>query len=118
MAPFWSMVRHLKEVGNDRPVKYFFGAVQRRDLFYVEELRELAKELDWFEYYPALSAPAEEDNWDGDVGLITEVVDKYVEQDTEAEGYLCGSPGMCDAACKVLNAKGITNDRIFFDKFA
>ncbi len=118
MAPFWSMVRHLKEVGNSRPVKYFFGAVQRRDLFFVEELRELAKELDWFEYYPALSAPAEEDNWDGDVGLITEVVDKHVEQGTEAEGYLCGSPGMCDAACKVLNAKGITNDRIFFDKFA
>ena len=98
-------------------MKYFFGAVHRRDLFFVDELRALAAELDWFEYIPALSGDGDED-WDGDRGLITEIVDKYVEQGTDAEGYLCGSPGMCDAACAVLNAKGIPDEKIYFDKFA
>jgi Na+-transporting NADH:ubiquinone oxidoreductase subunit F len=119
MAPFWSMVRHLQEVGNSRPVMYFFGAVATRDLFYTDQLRQLEEQLDWFRYIPALSGEGQAvDGWDGETGLITEVVDKYVEQGTDAEGYLCGSPGMCDAACKVLNAKGIGDDRIFFDKFA
>jgi Na+-transporting NADH:ubiquinone oxidoreductase subunit F len=34
------------------------------------------------------------------------------------EAYLCGSPGMIDASIKVLNELGVTNDRVFFDKFA
>ncbi len=119
MAPFWSMVRHLKEVGNSRPVTYFFGAVAKRDLFFGEELKQLEQELDWFTYIPALSGSGEAvEGWEGQTGLITEVVDRNVEQGTPAEGYLCGSPGMCDAACNVLQAKGIGEDRTFFDKFA
>jgi Na+-transporting NADH:ubiquinone oxidoreductase subunit F len=34
------------------------------------------------------------------------------------EAYLCGSPGMIDAAIRVLNKLGVTEDRIFYDKFA
>jgi Na+-transporting NADH:ubiquinone oxidoreductase subunit F len=118
MAPFWSMVRHMKEHGIARPTKYFFGAVSKRDLFFVDELNQLAEELPWFEFIPALSGPKDEDQWTGETGLITEVVDRHVEQDTPAEGYLCGSPGMCDASVKVLTAKGIPDEKIFFDKFA
>lgn len=117
MAPFWSMIRHLKETGNGRPVTYFFGAVARRDLFYLDELTALAKELPWFEFIPALSGE-NLDDWDGEKGLITDVVRRRVEDNTPAEGYLCGSPGMIDAAIAVLHEKGITDERIFFDKFA
>ena len=117
MAPFWSMIRHLKETGNSRPVTYFFGAVAQRDLFYLEELTALAEELPWFEFIPALSGKDIAD-WSGEKGLITDVVRRRVEADTPAEGYLCGSPGMIDAAIAVLHEKGITDERIFFDKFA
>jgi Na+-transporting NADH:ubiquinone oxidoreductase subunit F len=40
-----------------------------------------------------------------------------VSDGADKEGYLCGSSGMIDAAVKVLKAKGITEDRIFYDKF-
>ena len=54
----------------------------------------------------------------GEVGLITEVVDRHTPADNPAlEGYLCGSAGMIDASCKVLAAKGLGEDRIFYDKF-
>ncbi len=116
MAPFWSILRHMKDNGIAREVTYFFGAVGKRDLFLVDELRQMEDELDWFTFIPALSGEQEQD-WDGERGLITEVVDRHVEQGTEAEAYLCGSPGMIDAAAKVLADKGIGEDRTFFDKF-
>ena len=118
MSPFWSMVRYMKEAGIERKTMYFFGAVSKRDLFFLDELEALAKDLPWFEFIPALSGPAEEDNWTGDTGLITEIVDRHVEANTpDLEGYLCGSAGMIDAAVNVLVAKGLTEDRIFYDKF-
>ncbi|MFW5839753.1 MAG: NADH:ubiquinone reductase (Na(+)-transporting) subunit F, partial [Planctomycetota bacterium] len=119
MAPFWSMVRHMKEHGIDRPAKYFFGAVNKRDLFFVEELRKLAGEMPNFQFIPGLSGSGEGvEGWDGDTGLITEVVGRHVEDGENKEGYLCGSPGMCDAAVAVLYEKGIPESRVYFDKFA
>lgn len=116
MAPFWSIVRYMKAHDIARPCRYFFGAVAPRDLFLVEELNQLAKELDWFEFIPALSGQDLPD-WDGEKGLITAVVDRHVKEDPEQEGYLCGSAGMIDAAVKVLKAKGIPEASIFYDKF-
>jgi Na+-transporting NADH:ubiquinone oxidoreductase subunit F len=117
MAPFWSMLRHMKQQGLARKCTYFFGAVRRRDLFLLEELRQLEKELGWFTFVPALSAAAAEDKWDGEEGLITEVVDRRVGDGSQLEAYLCGSPGMVDAAVKVLRGKGVGEDGIFYDKF-
>ena len=121
LAPFWSMVRHAKEIGLSRPTTFFFGAVTETDLFFVEELRQLADELDWFTYCPALSGQDLGD-WAGETGLITDAVKRNTDPDTlgpqQTEAYLCGSPGMCDAACKTLVAQGIDEERIYFDKFA
>jgi len=117
MAPFWSMVRHMKQQGLARPCRYFFGAVKQRDLFLVDELRQLEKELDWFTFTPALSGPTDGDEWPGERGRITEVVAKHVADGSELEAYLCGSPGMIDAAAAVLRGKGITEERTYFDKF-
>ncbi len=116
MAPFWGMVRHMKEHDIRRKTRYFFGAVKPRDLFFVEELQQLTEELDWFEYIPALSGELNGDEWSGETGLITEVVGKHV-QNGEPEAYLCGSPGMIDAAAVVLKEKGITEDNTYYDKF-
>jgi Na+-transporting NADH:ubiquinone oxidoreductase subunit F len=33
------------------------------------------------------------------------------------EAYLCGSPGMIDAAIKVFKEKGLPDELTFFDKF-
>ena len=118
MAPFWSMVRHMKDEGIARPCTYFFGAVAGKDLFLVDELHALEKELPWFTFVPALSAPADGDDWDGERGLITEVVERHVASGDNTEAYLCGSPGMIDAAAKVLRAKGVVEERTFYDKFA
>ena len=119
MSPFWSMVRQLQRDGNRRPVRYFFGAVNREDLFLVDELEAIAAACDWFEFYPVLSAKdAAARGWTGLTGLVTEAVDAIISPDPEAEAYLCGSPGMCNACLDVLASKSIPLSQTYFDKFA
>ena len=116
-APIRSIMYRLKDLGMPRKVKYFFGARSKRDLYYTEAFEALAKEFPNFEYIPALSEPLPEDNWQGEVGLITDVVDRHTGDLSEAEAYLCGSPGMINACTNVLKKHDIKTENIFFDKF-
>ncbi len=118
MAPFWSMLRYMDEEGISRKCTYFFGAVEIKDMFYLEELATMAKKHDWFTFMPALSGADPGPDWQGEQGLITEVVAKHIGDGGEKEGYLCGSPGMIDASIAVLTEHGVSNDRIYYDKFA
>jgi len=124
MAPFKSMLYDMVEKNDtQQEVWYFFGARTTRDMFYMDEMRELENRLVNFHFVPALSEPQEGDGWDGATGLITDVLDVYLKEkiNTEGkmlEGYLCGSPGMIDACIRVMNDNDVSQDNIFFDKFA
>ena len=117
-APIRSILYRLKELGMNREVKYFFGARAVRDLYFTEEFIELEKEFPNFKYIPALSEPLKEDNWEGPTGLITEVLDLMVDDLSNHEAYLCGSPGMIDACIKVLNKHNIKEKNVYYDKFS
>ena len=118
MAPIKAILLDMLDKGINRKVRYFFGAVTRRDLFLVDEMKELEGKLPDFKFIPALSAPLPEDNWDGETGLITEVLARHLESGDNLEAYLCGSPGMIDACVKVLEDKGVSTELIYYDKFA
>ncbi|MEN3008705.1 2Fe-2S iron-sulfur cluster binding domain-containing protein [Pseudothermotoga sp.] len=121
MAPIKSIVLDMIDRKiKDRNVWFFFGARSKRDLFYVELFRTIEKDWDRFHFIPALSNPNPEDDWTGELGLITEVVDRYlmnkIPKESEKEAYLCGSPGMINASIQVLQKHGI--NKIYYDKFA
>jgi Na+-transporting NADH:ubiquinone oxidoreductase subunit F len=123
MAPFKSILYDMFEKGEtDREVWYFFGARTLKDLFYLEEMRELETKWKNFHFIPALSEPQKEDGWSGETGLITDILDKYLKEKTShienKEGYLCGSPGMINACIEVFDSNGISEDKIYYDKFA
>lgn len=123
MAPLKSILMDMFEKGiTGREVWYFFGALGKKDLFYLEEMQQLEKQWPNFHFIPALSRPDEGDNWKGETGLITEVLDRYlktrISTEKPKEGYLCGSPGMIDACVKVMTNNAVSPDRIFYDKFA
>ncbi len=117
MAPIRSIVHYLKEKGMPRKVRYYFGARAVKDLFFEEELHSIEQEFPNFKYYTALSDPDPDDQWEGDLGFITESVQKYEASLENAEAYLCGPPPMLDAAFKVLVSKGMKEENILFDKF-
>jgi NAD(P)H-flavin reductase len=60
----------------------------------------------------------DEDAWEGETGLITEVLARNIEEgQLGTQAYLCGPPPMIDAAIPVLLSKGISEDNIHYDKF-
>jgi propane monooxygenase reductase component len=117
MAPILSLLRSMAERGVRRKATYYYGARGRRDLCFEAELRGLAESMPGFRYVPALSEPAGGDGWDGEVGLITDVVRRYEQDLTGAHAYVCGPPPMVEAAVPLLTSLGVAEKRVYFDKF-
>ena len=122
MAPFKSILYDMYEKNiTDRDIWYFFGARSLKDLFYIKELKKLEEVWPNFHFIPALSEPEPDERWEGETGLITDVLDRYLKEvigSKEREGYLCGSPGMINACNNVFEANGMDLDRIYYDSFA
>jgi propane monooxygenase reductase component len=116
MAPIWSILTHMAEKGVERKATYYYGARTKKDLFFLDEMKEMEAKLPGFKFVPALSEP-EDDEWDGETGLITEVVERLEGDLSGTEAYLAGPPPMIDAAIPVLERKGVDEEDIFFDKF-
>ena len=117
MAPILCLLRSMSEAGVERPATFYYGARSATDLFHVEELEELGRELHDFSFVPALSEAAADDDWSGETGLITEVVERLEDDVTDVDAYLCGPPPMVDAAIALLESKGVPEAHIYFDKF-
>jgi propane monooxygenase reductase subunit len=116
MAPIWSLLCSMAERGIERKATYYYGARTTGDLFYLDEMRRLGERMPTFRFVPALSEA--DAGWEGgETGLITDVVDRLEGDLSGCEGYLCGPPPMIDAAIPVLEAKGLGEARIFYDKF-
>jgi propane monooxygenase reductase component len=117
MAPILALLRSMAERGIQRNATYYYGARRRRDLCFEEELRALERTLPNFRYVPALSEPADGEDWDGEVGLITDVVKRHEHDLAGAHAYLCGPPPMVEAAMPLLAALGVPEKHIYYDKF-
>ena len=55
MSPLWSILTDHIESEEQRPVRFFYGARTRADLFYLDELAAIAAKLKDFKFVPALS---------------------------------------------------------------
>jgi len=116
MAPILALLRSLAEQGSTRPAVYYYGARGPQDLFHQDELAKLEQRLPNFRFVPALSE-CDEEEWSGEQGLITDVVERCEEELGEVDAYLCGPPPMVDAAIALLDAKGVPESRVYHDKF-
>ncbi|WP_163569713.1 NADH:ubiquinone reductase (Na(+)-transporting) subunit F [Fodinicola feengrottensis] len=117
MAPILSLLRSMAERGIERKATFYYGARRRKDLCFEKELSALADILPSFRYVPALSEPDENDGWDGETGLITDVVRRLENDLGRADAYVCGPPPMVEAALELLPTLGVADKRIFYDKF-
>jgi propane monooxygenase reductase component len=117
MAPILCLLRSLVERGITRKATFYYGARRRHDLCFEEELHALEEALPGFHYVPALSEATAEDEWDGEVGFITDVVRRREGDLAGVDSYVCGPPPMVEAAMKVLTDLGAPEKRIYYDKF-
>jgi propane monooxygenase reductase subunit len=110
MAPILSLLRSLEETGSQREATYYYGARTEADLFRLEELAGLP-----CGFVPALSEDS--NGWKGECGLITDVVSRLEGDVSEVDAYVCGPPPMVEAAIALLEAKGVPEAHIYYDKF-
>lgn len=104
-----------------RKATFWYGARSKREIFYESHFRDIEKKFSNFSFHIALSEPKEEDNWDGYVGFIHQVIyDHYLknhEEPEDIEYYLCGPPMMNAAINKMLDDLGVLEEMIAYDDF-
>jgi Na+-transporting NADH:ubiquinone oxidoreductase subunit F len=122
MAPMRAHIfDQLKRLKSNRKITFWYGARSRRELFFVEEFDRLQAEFNNFQWFVALSEPRPEDEWDGRMGFIHDVLhEDYLETHPapeDCEYYLCGPPMMIRALRNMLDNLGVDPDNILFDDF-
>ena len=122
MAPMRSHILDLFLTKHtQRKVSYWYGGRSLRELFYIEDFKKIETDNPNFKFNIALSSPLPEDNWNGYVGNIHEVLfENYLKnhpEPEEIEYYLCGPPMMTQAVLTMLDGLGVPKDNILFDDF-
>ncbi|MDX1802057.1 MAG: NADH:ubiquinone reductase (Na(+)-transporting) subunit F, partial [Marinobacter sp.] len=122
MAPMRSHIfDQLKRLNSDRKISFWYGARSVREMFYVEDFDELAKENENFEWHVALSDPQPNDDWQGPTGFIHNVLYEQYLKDHPApedcEFYMCGPPIMNASVIKMLKDLGVEDENIMLDDF-
>ena len=122
MAPMRSHIfDQFKRLSTRRKVTFWYGARSLREAFYVDEFEALQKENPNFEWHLALSEPLPEDNWNGPVGFIHNVLhDEYLKDHPapeDIEYYMCGPGPMNKAVIAMLLSLGVDRENILLDDF-
>ncbi len=122
MAPMRSHIFHLFQTERTkRKTTFWYGGRSLRELFYMEDFEKIQNENPNFKFHVALSEPKEEDNWNGYIGFIHQVIlDNYLKnhpEPEEIEYYICGPPMMNAAIFKMLDDYGVPKENIAFDDF-
>lgn len=133
MAPMRSHLYHLfHTLKTNRKVTFFYGGRTKKELFYIEEFREIEKQFPNFTFAIALDNPMPEDNWtlkkdlsdpngDGFKGFVHNVVIQEFLSKHDApedlELYFCGPPMMNQSVIKMADDWGIPEDQVAFDDF-
>ncbi len=123
MAPMRSHLFHLFHTLKEskKNITFWYGARSWKEVFYYEQFRDIEKKFPNFKFHLALSEPEPEDNWEGPVGFIHQVIyDNYLrnhEEPEEIDYYMCGPPMMNDAVQKMLYDLGVPDENVMFDDF-
>ena len=133
MAPMRSHLFHLfHTLKTGRKVTYWYGGRSKRELFYLDDFKQIEKEFPNFKFYVVLSEPLPEDNWvekkdindpdgDGFLGFVHQaVIDQYLtkhEAPEDIEFYFCGPPLMNQAVLKMCDDWGVPPENVSFDDF-
>jgi len=122
MAPMRSHLYDLLKTNkSQRKISFWYGARSLREMFYDDEFKALEEKFPNFTYQVGLSEPLEEDNWDGPVGFIHQILYDNMLKDhddpTELEYYMCGPPPMISAVDKMLYDLGVEKEMIAYDEF-
>ncbi len=116
-APIKSILEKLIEDGDTRPVKIYWGARAKADLYRDDLATQWANQYEHIEYVPVLSEPRAEDNWQGRTGFVHQAVVEDLPNIAEYDVYMAGPPVMINAAKEAFSGQGLPVDQLYSDSF-
>jgi acetyl coenzyme A synthetase (ADP forming)-like protein len=97
------------------PIHLYFGLRFSSDVFWKDYFDKLASEHPNFHFNLVLSKPDE--SWHGQVGHITETLQKDIPDASDSSAYLCGNPKMAEETINILKNSKCPGERIYTEKF-
>jgi propane monooxygenase reductase subunit len=116
IAPILAMLEQATERDDPRDFHFYFGARVREEVVLADELAEVSRRLRNFSFIPVVEVPGTS-GWEGETGRVTNALQRRLHDASPHDVYLCGNPPMCDSASLLLEAKGVREGRIYFDRF-
>jgi predicted ferric reductase len=116
VTPAMSILRTMRDTGDDRPVVLVYGNPDLESIVFSEELDELSKALDLrVEHVPEEA----DDDWHGERGFIDrELLERTLPPDCRTyEFFICGPEAMMDAAETALRNMGVSWRQIYTERF-
>ncbi|MBL4648512.1 MAG: NADH:ubiquinone reductase (Na(+)-transporting) subunit F [Aureispira sp.] len=134
MAPLRSHLFHLFHTlkVRDRKVCYWYGGRAPRELFYIDDFRQIEAEFDNFTFHVAIDRDPKDPEWIGKKDIddkngncffgfvMPELKKHYLDnhpEPEEIEYYFCGPPMMAQSIFTALDALGVPEENIAFDDF-
>lgn len=115
LAPLYGIIRDALLNGHTGQIKLYHGTYNSAGLYLVAELRKLAQLHANFSYIPCLSEEAASDGYAQ--GMVLDVA---LRDNPDLSGwriFLCGNPGMVNAAKREAYLSGAAINDIFADPF-
>jgi len=115
-APLRSMLRHLLERGDRRPLHLYWGAQTRDGLYEDANIREWCVRYPNLHYTPVLAATGAE-GWTGRTGWVHSAVLEDHAMLRDFDVYAAGPPAMIETLRTEFIARGLPPEQLFFDSF-
>ncbi|WP_437328581.1 2Fe-2S iron-sulfur cluster-binding protein [Sorangium sp. So ce381] len=117
LAPIKAILEQAISDGLGRDVTLVVGARTQKDLYALDAIASIRER--WrgrFAFVPVLSQEPEGSRWTGREGHVTDYLREVAASLDECAAYLCGSPGMIDAALDLLRGR-IPPEHLHYDRF-
>lgn len=115
VAPFMSMLRHMRILGSETDVIMLYSVKFPTEIIKKDELKELARQLK-LKLTVTVTRPAEGDGWTGQTGHIdSAMIQEYAQDFNERMCYICGPLTFVKAAKDALAAINVPAQRISAD---
>jgi NAD(P)H-flavin reductase len=116
IVPLKSMIEDQMNKRSKQQMHLFFGVRHIKDIIYKDYFEKLNSLHENFSFNLTLSQP-EDENWKGNKGRVTALLEN-LEIDTEnTEVYICGLNAMIDSVTEILQKKGLPDESMHFEKY-
>ncbi|MGE4125572.1 MAG: 2Fe-2S iron-sulfur cluster-binding protein [Pusillimonas sp.] len=117
LAPIMALLEENFSRSLKRPITMFFGGRSPSELYHLDRLTQWAERYPYFKLVACVQEAGADANWNGATGLVTDVLRQTLIDGFGHEAYLCGPPGMIDAASSLLINLGLDKADTHADSF-